>query len=178
MIKRLMGRYATRELEIDSLLRGQRFVDLLSVVKHALRAGVESYSLKKIEPLYGFDRKVSLREANSALTRVSVALELDDIASLDEQTKHAVQLYNADDCYSTLALRYWLEELRNQQVDNGVDVPRPQLAAEDASVELDEQARLVQELILKLTRNIPADVEERSEEEQAKWLLAYLLEWH
>jgi predicted RecB family nuclease len=177
-LKRLMGRYATRELEIDSLLRGQRFIDLLSVVKHAIRAGVESYSLKKIEPLYGFDRKASLQEANSALTRVSVALELDDISSLDDHTKHVVQLYNADDCNSTLALRNWLEALRSQQVDNGIEVPRPQLAPEDASVELDEQARLVQELILKLTRNVPADVEERSEEEQARWLLAYLLEWH
>ena len=177
-LKRLMGRYATREMEIDSLLRGQRFVDLLSVARHAIRAGVESYSLKKLEPLYKFDRKITLQEANSALTRLSAALELDDIASLDEKTKRVVQLYNADDCYSTLALRDWLEGHRSQQVEHGIDVPRPQPVPEDASIELDEQAQRVQQLILKLTKDIPVDVDERSSEEQAKWMLAYLLEWH
>ena len=39
--KRLMGRYATREAEVDRLLRGERFVDLYAVVRRALRASVE-----------------------------------------------------------------------------------------------------------------------------------------
>ncbi|WFU79107.1 TM0106 family RecB-like putative nuclease [Bradyrhizobium sp. CIAT3101] len=42
-LKRLMGRYATRENEVDDLLRAEIFVDLLSVVRHAVRASVESY---------------------------------------------------------------------------------------------------------------------------------------
>ncbi|TGS35729.1 nuclease, partial [bacterium M00.F.Ca.ET.180.01.1.1] len=42
-LKRLMGRYATREEEIDTLLRGQVLVDLYAVVRHAIRASVESY---------------------------------------------------------------------------------------------------------------------------------------
>jgi predicted RecB family nuclease len=59
-LKRLMGRYGTREEEIDQLLRGKRFVDLYSVVRHWLRASLESYSIKKLEALYGFIRSVSL----------------------------------------------------------------------------------------------------------------------
>ena len=47
-----MGTHATREEEIDELLRGEVFVDLLQVVRQGLRAGVESYSLKEIEQLF------------------------------------------------------------------------------------------------------------------------------
>jgi uncharacterized protein len=45
-----MGRYAIRERELDDLLRSEVFVDLYSVVRHAIRASVESYSIKKLEP--------------------------------------------------------------------------------------------------------------------------------
>jgi predicted RecB family nuclease len=38
-LKRLMGRYATRENEVDNLLRAEIFVDLYSVVRHAIRGG-------------------------------------------------------------------------------------------------------------------------------------------
>ena len=58
--KRLMGRYATRAEQLDELLRGERFVDLYAVVRQALRAGVESYSIKKLEPFYGFARALPL----------------------------------------------------------------------------------------------------------------------
>jgi predicted RecB family nuclease len=59
-MKRLMGRYATRENEVDSLLRAEVFVDLFSVVRHGIRASVESYSIKKLEPLYSFVRTVRM----------------------------------------------------------------------------------------------------------------------
>jgi hypothetical protein len=48
-LKRLMGRYATRENEVDNLLRAEIFVDLFAVVRHSTRASVESYSIKKLE---------------------------------------------------------------------------------------------------------------------------------
>ena len=41
---------------MDRLLRGEVLVDLYRVVRQGLRAGVESYSIKKLEPLYGLDR--------------------------------------------------------------------------------------------------------------------------
>ena len=50
----LMGRYGTREEEVDRLMRGDILVDLFSVVRQGLRVGVESYSIKKLEPLYGY----------------------------------------------------------------------------------------------------------------------------
>ncbi len=54
---RLMGRHATREEEVDRLLRGDVFVDLYRAVRQGLRASVESYSIKKLEPLYGLARE-------------------------------------------------------------------------------------------------------------------------
>jgi len=48
-LKRLMGRYATREDEVDRMLRAKLLVDLRTVTKQALRASVEEYSLKALE---------------------------------------------------------------------------------------------------------------------------------
>ena len=64
---RLMGRHATREEEVDRLLRGDVFVDLFRAVRQGLRASVESYSIKKLEPLYGLQREVELRDAGSSI---------------------------------------------------------------------------------------------------------------
>lgn len=41
-LKPLMGRYATREEEIDRFLRSRILVDLYSVVRNGLRASLES----------------------------------------------------------------------------------------------------------------------------------------
>ena len=62
-LKRLMGRYGTREAEVDRLLREGVMVDLLRVVRQSLRASVESYSIKKMEAFYGFVREIDLRDA-------------------------------------------------------------------------------------------------------------------
>lgn len=97
-LKRLMGRFATREEELDRILRARRMVDLLAVVRHAVRAGVESYSIKRLEPLYGFERDTDLPDANIALTRLQAALELGDSENIDQADHDVVQSYNSDDC--------------------------------------------------------------------------------
>jgi predicted RecB family nuclease len=51
-LRRLMGRHAVREDELDVLLRGRVLVDLYSVLRQGVRVSDESYSLKKIEKLY------------------------------------------------------------------------------------------------------------------------------
>ena len=53
-VGRLMGRFATREDEVDDLFRRGVFVDLYRVVRQGVRAGVESYSIKRLEPLVGY----------------------------------------------------------------------------------------------------------------------------
>ncbi len=81
-LKRLMGRHATREEPLDRLLRAKVFVDLYSVVRHALRASVESYSIKRLEPLYGFSRVISLPDANNSLAKVEACLEFEEVDSI------------------------------------------------------------------------------------------------
>ena len=70
-----MSRYATREDAMDGLLRRQVFVDLLQVVRQGVVASVESYSIKAMEPFYGFVREQDLVEAIRARARMDAALD-------------------------------------------------------------------------------------------------------
>ena len=67
----------------------------------SVRASVESYSLKKLEPFYGFQRDTSLPDAKLALTRLQTSLELSDANAIDEKDRETVQAYNREDCNST-----------------------------------------------------------------------------
>jgi predicted RecB family nuclease len=177
-LKRLMGRYATREEELDRMLRAKLFVDLYQVVRHSLRAGVESYSIKRLEPLYRFDRDTALSDANAALALLQASIELNDTPSVSEATRATVLAYNKDDCRSASGLRGWLEALRKQLVEGGTAVPRP-LPGDGAPNE-NVTAWLVRinPVIDKLTADIPADPEERTAEQQARWIMGNVLDWH
>ena len=177
-IKRLMGRHATREEEVDRLLRGGRFVDLYAVVKHAVRASVESYSIKCLEPFFGYERDVDLRVASRNLQAIEYALEFAAPDAISRETLEAVEGYNRDDCLATLHLRNWLESLRDGLVLQGVEIPRPPSASGDPSEELDDALGRTRELVEKLAGGLPVDSLERSNEQQAQWILAQLLEWH
>lgn len=60
--------YATRETELDQMLRDGVFVDLYAVVRHALQVGEEGYSLKQLEPHHGFERRErSVREGGGSI---------------------------------------------------------------------------------------------------------------
>ena len=177
-LKRLMGRYATRETEVDNLLRGLVFVDLYSVVRNAIRASVESYSIKKLEPFYGFERTTPLHEANLALYALMVGLELNDVSSISEETKAIVARYNADDCVSTEKLRDWLEAIRADLIIKGTAIARPEPGKEEPSEELTEHEKRVAALVERLTHDIPIDPDERNKEQQGRWILANILDWH
>ena len=108
----LMGRFATREDEVDDLFRLGVFVDLYRVVRQGVWAGVESYSIKRLEPLCRYDRRVNLAEATVSLIALEAALE-DGTAAGDGERRRVVAGYNQDDCRAALALRDWLEERRS-----------------------------------------------------------------
>ncbi len=91
-LKRLMGRYASREEEIDRMLRAGLFVDLYQVVRHAVRTSVESYSIKQLEPFFGFERDTALPDTNAALANLQANLELDDATSITSATFSSAML--------------------------------------------------------------------------------------
>jgi predicted RecB family nuclease len=173
--KRLMGRHATRVVGLDELLRGERFVDLLAVVRRALRAGVESYSIKQLEPFYGFSRDVELGHATDRRRIIEYVLESGDPAAITSDVRDAVEGYNQDDCRSTLELRNWLERLRDREIAAGAVMARPALPAAEASDHVKERQAHVDALRARLLARrelAPPD------EAEALRVLAYLIDWH
>ena len=166
------------EDEIDRMLRAGLFVDLYRVVRGGLRAGVESYSIKELERFYGFQREVPLTEANRALFAVTAPLELGDPDGICDDQMELVEAYNRDDCVSTYHLRAWLEGVREELIDAGVAIERPAPGDADASEALTERQLLTRALAERLAGDVPLSVEERTEEQHARWLLANMLDWH
>lgn len=177
-LKRLMGRYASREEEIDGLLRGQILVDLYRVVRHAIRASVESYSIKKLEALYGFMRATPLNDANYALANVEAGLELSDLGAVTDADRIVVAGYNRDDCVSTRGLRDWLETLRDHAIAQGSHIARPAALLDSPNAEITAWQARIDALVQTLTQGLPADPGERTPEQQALYVLAHILDWH
>lgn len=174
-LKRLMGRYGTKENEIDHLLRTETFVDLFSITKQAIRAGIESYSIKDLEQFYGFIRKVKLREVAQQKRMLEHSLELNRLDTITDDIKETVRIYNQDDTNSTFYLRNWLEELREIAIKKGEDISRPPVLEGEISQELDEQLKRLIELKQSLQNGISPDPDKRSLQDQAQWLLGDLI---
>ena len=178
-VRRLMGRYGTREDEVDRLLRGGVFVDLFRAARQGIRASVESYSIKKLEPLYGFTRTVDLRDAGSSIVAFETWLELGGEVEDDPDVLQRIADYNKDDCVSTWRLRDWLEEQRAHLAASlGEGLPRPLPETGTPSAELAVSLAQTLELTEKLIAGLSEDPTSRSAEEQGRWLLAQLLSWH
>lgn len=177
-LKRLMGRYATREEEIDDMLRHGLFVDLYAVLRRAIRASVESYSLKKIEGLYSFARTIELPNANRALFAVQAALEAGGPRDLADEVRRAVAAYNSDDCLSVASLQVWLERVRDGLVATGLDIPRPASPEGAAPANVTAWQARVDAAMRRLLEGLPLDAEDRSNEQHASWVLAHILDWH
>lgn len=177
-LKRLMGRYGTRESEIDHLLRTGTFVDLYSITRQSLRAGIEKYSIKDLEQFYNYKRKANLRELIPHKRAVEHSLELNQLDAISEESKNFVRFYNQDDTDSTYYLREWLEGLRKIEIDKGHIIPRPPELDGQITEELDEHLRMLNELRDSLQKGINSIPEERSEKEQAQWLLGDLIAFY
>jgi uncharacterized protein len=178
-LKRLMGMYATREDEIDRLLRAGVMVDLHQAYKQGVRASVEEYSLKKVEAFYGFNRETPLEASRVAMRYVEHRLELGRMGEeLPDEIRETMERYNAEDCVSTARLRDWLEGEREKLVASGIEVRRLSEKSGDPSEKLQDKLDRVAALTELLSAGIPADPAARTEEQAARWLVAQLLSWH
>ena len=174
-VGRLMGRFATREDEVDDLFRLGVFVDLYKVVRQGMQAGVESYSIKRLEPLCGYRRQVDLREATASLIGFEAALE--DGTAAGDAGRRQVAGYNEDDCRATLALRDWLEVRRLDLAERaGGQLPRPVVTEQEAArTPEDPEVTRIRSALLD---GVPEEAGERTEEQAARALLADLIDWH
>jgi predicted RecB family nuclease len=178
-IKRLVGRHGTCVDEVDELLRAGVFVDLYRAVRQGIRASVESYSIKRLEPLYGFTRTVPLRDANVALQSFEAAMALGDGEGEIGDLLKTVEGYNRDDCISALRLRDWLEDRRKElEAKNGRTMPRPAVQSGEAREKLSARLQEIRALAARLLAALPEDEAQWTDEHRAYWLLAQMLEWH
>ena len=106
-LTRLAGQHGTREQEVDDFLRQEVLVDLYRIVKQSLRASTDSYSIKAIEKLYGFERTAEVAGGDESVVRFEEWVETGDDSILEE-----VERYNEEDCRSTYELHEWLRSIR------------------------------------------------------------------
>ena len=163
-VGRLMGRFATREDDVDDLFRLGVFVDLYRVVRQGIRAGVESYSIKRLEPLCGYARRMDLRQATSNLIAFEDALE-DGTAGAAGEANQVIAAYNEDDCRAAQALRDWLEQCRTELAGRlGHDLPRP-VVVEDVHAPEDPEVTRIRAALL---AGLPADPSKRTQRGEGK----------
>jgi predicted RecB family nuclease len=124
-VTRLAGKYATRENEVDDLLRGQVFVDLFTVVRQGVAVGTPSYSLKQIERLYLPPRTGDVVSATGSVVEYQRWLDSGEDRSWEKSPiLRSIRDYNELDCRSTRELRGWLLE---RQRESGVAfIPPPE----------------------------------------------------
>ena len=172
-LKELAGSYATREAEVDRLLRGRVLVDLYRVVRQGVRMSTESYSLKSLEPFYRHERAGEIIDAAASIVAYEDWLQTGQPGRLE-----AIARYNEDDCLSTAQLRDWLEARRMEAIVRYGDIPRP--APEDRAPS--ETQRDVDErtagLVDRLLAGVPGEETDRTPLQQAAHLLAHSLNWH
>ncbi|HUU34514.1 MAG TPA: TM0106 family RecB-like putative nuclease, partial [Vicinamibacterales bacterium] len=169
--KRLMGRHATRADELDRLLRSERLIDLYAVVRQALRAGVESYSIKQLEQCYAFTRDVPLGDVSAHLRAIELALESGAPDTIPPQARDSVRGYNRDDCRSTEALRDWLETLRSGLESAGTAVARPEVKPPEPPTQVSELEAQQAAARTALLEGLAADAHDPSHADHPRWLL-------
>ncbi|MCY4617836.1 MAG: TM0106 family RecB-like putative nuclease [Chloroflexi bacterium] len=177
-MKRLMGRHATREAEVDRMLRAGLFIDLYRVVKRGLRVGAESYSIKELERFFGYQRQLSLDRADEAMYAITGPLELGAPELIRNDDVRALEAYNRDDVQATVELRDWLERIRTELGRGGAYLTRPAIGDGEASERVAGWQETVDLLFGKLTEDVSVDPSERTPEQQARWLAAGVLDFH
>lgn len=175
----LSTRHGTREAEVDRLLRGDVLVDLFRVVRQGLRVGTESYSIKKLEPLYALHRKAPLKEAGLSVVAYEKYVRSVLAGTPDQSLLDGIGLYNEDDCLSNLALRSFLEGLRAEaERTTGVRIPRASARPDEREREPSERDLRIRAVAERLTDGPEPDPDLAWSDTHATRLLANLLEWH
>jgi predicted RecB family nuclease len=170
----LATRHATREVEVDRIMRGELFVDLYAIVRQGLRIGVESYSIKKLEALYGLRRDVPLQDAGSSVVAYEKYIHSVSSGHPDQSILDQIHDYNRDDCRSNFELRAWLEERRTELAGrSGAEVPRRGAKVDELERELNPDDRRRRDLADRL-RGTPATEPDAA----TRRLVGDLLEWH
>lgn len=179
-LKRLVGRYGVGEDFLDSLLRGGVFIDLYATVRHSLRAGTTSYSIKKLEPLYmGAELREGLDNAADSIVEYQRFTDARADGREAEATKilEGIADYNRYDCLSTWRLRDWLRDQIDGTSDPGEPAPpEPDDSSDEAAPHEDSIDALAEKLRPLL--EFAGDPGERTHDQQAAAMVAAAVGYH
>jgi uncharacterized protein len=128
-LQRLTTDHGVAEIELERLLDADAFVDLFPVVTAAVRLGAESYSLKDVERLTGYERGHDIDQGAGAVVEYERWMRVREQSMLDR-----IAAYNDDDVRATRAVRDWLVAQRPTDVPWRVD-----LEPEVRDLELDDR---------------------------------------
>ena len=181
-LKELSIRHATREDEVDAILRGNLLVDLYTVVRQSIAVGQPGYSIKLLEAYYGKRGDAAIKTGGESILRFEEWLQSrGDRAMRNDKILDELATYNRYDCVSTLGLRDWLLDLREsllrqQQIEipffTGVIEERPE-PREDRYQDLKDR----------LDALIPSDFDPESGDKRFAdmrplWMARQTLEYH
>lgn len=175
-LRSLSVKYATREPEVDDLLRSGVLVDLYAVVRQGLQVGEDSYSLKKLERHHDFVRlETRIREGGGSIVAYETWLETGDGDLLE-----AIRAYNEEDCVSTRSLRDWLLKRMRPAAEAQFGVDFEELREPEPEEERGAPKWMPDALALiePLTAGLPAQVDEDDVAQAERRLVAHLLLYH
>jgi predicted RecB family nuclease len=140
-LNRLAARHGVMEAQVAELVSSGRMVDLYKVVKGSIMVSQPSYSIKKLEAFYEFDRKSKVLDAGASIDEYDYyrqQVELGEDGA--EETLKQITDYNEDDCVSTMALYNWLSTMpgahsRYQEFERAKDIKKAREARSQAEKE-------------------------------------------
>ncbi|BBZ20896.1 ATPase [Mycolicibacterium gadium] len=122
--------HGVAEQEFGRLVRAGLFVDLLAVARKSFQVGVESYSLKFLERLTGYQRSHLIDKGAGAVVQYEKFMATNDPDDLT-----SIAAYNEDDVRATRAFRDWLITQRPVTLP----WPEPNESDNDLLEKIDEQ---------------------------------------
>ncbi len=129
-LESLTAEHGVAEETLAVLVETGLFVDLYRIVLNAVQVGVESYGLKALERVTGYQRGHDIDQGSAAVVVYERYIKERDPALLDR-----IAAYNEDDVRSTLCLRDWLVGERPA----GLDWRPARFEPEEGIPELDAQ---------------------------------------
>jgi uncharacterized protein len=135
VLRRLSTAFASREEQVDQLLRGEKLVDLYGLVRNSIQTSEPNLSLKTLEIFFAEKREEDVTKADQSIVHYHRWRETRDQTLLD-----GILAYNKVDCENTEGLRDWWLSLRPEMPfwTKGADEPEPEKSEE----QLAREARL------------------------------------
>ncbi|MFN2459493.1 MAG: TM0106 family RecB-like putative nuclease [Candidatus Velthaea sp.] len=179
---KLAQRHATREAEVDRILREEMLVDLYRVVRQAVAVGQPSYSIKKLEDYYGRRGDTAVKAGDESILQfekwLATRVRPD---TRDDGILRDLETYNRFDCESTYGLREWLLQLRAEaEAATGVEIaPFRGTPAAEVKADTSTHAELKKRLEACIPEDFDAAAGDRSDDGVRRaFMLRHMLEYH